>query len=290
MDYFENLPKITYTEGNVSNVIRNLFFKIQVTSDINNEYLINYEIQDGQTLEDISFDVYGDPKFWWIIALVNDIQDVIYDLPLDDSTVTKIATAKAKTVKGKITTAGTFSIVDSSLAGSYNDDYFNGNTFQHLTGTNATQTLTISDYTGATGEFKIRQKLILDDASAFTVGGDITGDGVSGNDGVGVVYSITDNDVYVTVTSGTFVETNDVDNANPYSASEATISSYTPSLLISKGDTWIIEDATLDTALFSSYYDLLETYNSNRRTIKVLRQDYLKKFMADVTKEVSDNT
>jgi hypothetical protein len=153
MDYFENLPKINITYGNTTNLIRNLFFKITIGTTINEEFLIVYKINDGQTLEDIAEEVYGDSALWWVIAIINNIQDVYYDLPLDPNSVQTIANAKAKTVTGKITTGGTTSIIDNSLVELYGDDYFNGATFQHLTGTNATQELTITDYNGQTGTF-----------------------------------------------------------------------------------------------------------------------------------------
>jgi len=69
--------------------------------------------------------------------------------------------------------------------------------------------------------------LTLADASTFTVGGDITGDGaaiVAGNDGVGVVRHKDGNNVLVEVVSGTFVATGGVDDAEPFSSSVTTIS------------------------------------------------------------------
>jgi hypothetical protein len=153
MDYFENLPKVSVTYGNTTNLIRNLFFKVRVASDINEEYLITYKIRDGQTLEDIAEDIYGDAGLWWVIALVNDIEDVYFDLPLDPNSVQTIANAKAKTVSGKVTTGGTTSIIVGGIAGTYGDDHFNGSTFQHLTGTNATQDLIVTDYDGQTALF-----------------------------------------------------------------------------------------------------------------------------------------
>jgi len=66
--------------------------------------------------------------------------------------------------------------------------------------------------------------LTLASATNFTVGGDITGDSDNLNTGVGVVRHIEDNNVLVEVVSGTFVATNGVDNANPYSSDDTTIS------------------------------------------------------------------
>ena len=286
MDYFKNLPKISYTEGSVTNTIRNLFFKIKVGTAIKDKFLVNYAIRDGQTLEDISYEVYDDPRFWWVVALVNDIGDTIYDLPLDEATIQTIANEKAKTIAGSATTGGDNTFTDFRLAGSYANDYFNTYTISHLTGTNAPQTLAILDYDGLNAVFTIAERLDLVDASAFSVAGDISGDSVGGNDGVGSIDSISGNTVYVNVTSGTFVSGNGVDNVASYSADETTISLVGT---INVGDEYKILNAPLDLALFTVYYDLLETYNNDRRDIKVIRPDYMKQFLADVTKEVSDN-
>lgn len=62
--------------------------------------------------------------------------------------------------------------------------------------------------------------LTLADASAFTVGGDITGQA----SGAGVVRHIDGNNMLVEVSSGTFTPAANVDNANPYSAAATTIS------------------------------------------------------------------
>lgn len=219
MDYFENLPKLDATYGKTTNSIRNLFFKIQVASTINSEYLIAYRIKDGQSLEDIANEVYGDTALWWVIALINNIADVFFDLPLSSTVLQTIAIAKGKTVNGTITSGGTTSIINSNIANTYTDDYFNLATFQHLTGTNAMQELTITDYDGQTGTF------VFASASQINV-----------------------------------------------------------------GDTYIIEDAPLDNSLFAEYYDLLEIHNENRRSINVLRPDYIPQFLSDVAQEVSANT
>ena len=57
MKYFELLPKISYSS---IYTIRNLFYKYDFVETIPNEYLYNYVINDGETLESISFDVYDE--------------------------------------------------------------------------------------------------------------------------------------------------------------------------------------------------------------------------------------
>jgi len=68
-------------------------------------------------------------------------------------------------------------------------------------------------------------ELTLADASNFSVGDPITCDGDGGNDAVGEITAISGNEVTVSVTSGTFVVSNGVDNVTPYNSDETTISS-----------------------------------------------------------------
>lgn len=39
-------------------------------------------LADGQTMENIAYDYYGDANLHWVIILLNDIIDPYYDLPL----------------------------------------------------------------------------------------------------------------------------------------------------------------------------------------------------------------
>ena len=75
-------------------------------------------------------------------------------------------------------------------------------------------------------DFTVTISMTLASAANFVVGGPITGDGDGGNDGVGIVRAISGNVVEVQTLSGSWVATNGVDNADPYSADETTISSF----------------------------------------------------------------
>ena len=56
---------------------------------------------------------------------------------------------------GTATSATPTTLVDSALAGTYADDYFNGWTLNIISGTGEDQSQTITDYTGATGTFTV---------------------------------------------------------------------------------------------------------------------------------------
>jgi len=59
----------------------------------------------------------------------------------------------APAVTGTATSADATSITDSDLAGTYDDDYWNGYTLKITDGTGEDETATVTDYTGATGVF-----------------------------------------------------------------------------------------------------------------------------------------
>lgn len=88
---------------------------------------------------------------------------------------------------------------------------------------NDLRTVTIAKTAGAPTGYSV---LTLTDGSGFSVGSDITGDGDNDNDGVGTVVAKNGNDIcLVETTSGSWVATNGVDDADPYAADATTIAS-----------------------------------------------------------------
>jgi len=87
MNFFKLLPQITYDGV----LIRNLFFKYYLITDIPDKYLATYNIKDGETLESIAEFIYGDTELWWVIAFINQIEDVIFDLPISQTAIQAMA-------------------------------------------------------------------------------------------------------------------------------------------------------------------------------------------------------
>jgi len=103
--------------------------------------------------------------------------------------------------------------------------YTNGTTYNNSSGTVLlTETgITNSEYLNITRTLNT-VSLTLASSTGFTVGGYISGDSDNGNDGVGTITSISGNIVTATITSGTFVVDNGVDNTASYVADATTIS------------------------------------------------------------------
>jgi hypothetical protein len=89
MEYFDLLPKIKYSTEEFD--IRNLFYKFDFIQTIPSKYLYSYRIADGENLETIAFEIYNDPVLWWLLAIINNITDVVFELPLSSEILQKIA-------------------------------------------------------------------------------------------------------------------------------------------------------------------------------------------------------
>jgi len=93
VDLTEYLLKISqdndynYTFSNIQPVkikLKNIFTKIDLIEDYkyNFVYFLEYFIQDGEKIEDISYKFYDTTDYWWIICIFNDIKNLFTDLPL----------------------------------------------------------------------------------------------------------------------------------------------------------------------------------------------------------------
>lgn len=80
MSFFTNYPLIKYN----GLMMRNLMVKSRLVSDVLNRYEVYYPyiIEDGERLDTIAYDYYGDSNYWWVVMLANNIIDPYYDWPL----------------------------------------------------------------------------------------------------------------------------------------------------------------------------------------------------------------
>jgi hypothetical protein len=89
MTYFSKLPLIPYSvdSGRTFKVVSDILRRVSVNQQTKENYAIyeEYTIQDGETPESVSFKLYGDPQYHWVVMLLNDIIDPRYDWPLTDT-------------------------------------------------------------------------------------------------------------------------------------------------------------------------------------------------------------
>lgn len=87
MKYFELLPKML----NGDFQIRNIFNKYILTFPLEDRYLYTKTMLDNDTLESVAFDEYSDSELYWVLVIINDIRDMIWDLPVPDEVLQTIA-------------------------------------------------------------------------------------------------------------------------------------------------------------------------------------------------------
>lgn len=92
-----NLPKNYYTFSNNQPIVtnlKNLFEKFNLVFEFrdNIELISTYEIKDNQSIESVSYELYKDKSFWWIIALFNNIKNMYRDWPFTQNQLIVMAT------------------------------------------------------------------------------------------------------------------------------------------------------------------------------------------------------
>lgn len=88
----------TYSFNNsqpVTATVKNLFNKYDIVFNYRNniELILNYEIKENETIELVSYNVYGDVQYWWIVALFNNIQNIFSEWPLNEDQLKIVATS-----------------------------------------------------------------------------------------------------------------------------------------------------------------------------------------------------
>lgn len=86
--YFQQFPKIPYSfdlssSGSISaatNILARFRFNDSVLSNAYAFY--KYQYEDGDTPELISFKEYGDSQYHWVVCMVNQINDPLFEFPL----------------------------------------------------------------------------------------------------------------------------------------------------------------------------------------------------------------
>ena len=89
-NYFSYLPNLDYTikldkAGNTTNIdIKDYFHLLKVREDIYKEETLYepYFVKDGARPEQVSYELYGDERYYWVVLQVNDIVDYYNEWPL----------------------------------------------------------------------------------------------------------------------------------------------------------------------------------------------------------------
>jgi hypothetical protein len=89
MSYFSPFPYVLYpnfldTSGNIDVLLKNITLRIVRRESLIDDKSVYYEytIKDGQNIETISNELYGNPSYYWTIMVINNRLDRFYDFPL----------------------------------------------------------------------------------------------------------------------------------------------------------------------------------------------------------------
>jgi len=109
-NYFRNIPKVKYDINgaepnkylNVTNIMKRISFKPSVIEDISDYY--PYRVKDGERPDILSFQQYGTVAYAYLIMLINDINDPLFDWPLSAQQFEKHITNKYGSVSSAMNT------------------------------------------------------------------------------------------------------------------------------------------------------------------------------------------
>ena len=122
-NYFRNLPKVRYDINgaepnkylNVTNIMKRISFKPAVIEDISEYY--PYRVKEGERPDIISHQKYGSVAYAYLIMLVNDIYDPLFDWPLSAQQFEKYLTNKYGSVSSAMgTTKYYYQVVRAEVA------------------------------------------------------------------------------------------------------------------------------------------------------------------------------
>ena len=89
MNITEIIPDIEYSNSQYK--FKNVFYKYFLRTPIEEKYLQVYRLSDNESLEDVSYNMYGDTSYFWTIMIVNNFVDPIFDIALSESAIQEMA-------------------------------------------------------------------------------------------------------------------------------------------------------------------------------------------------------
>ena len=90
--YFNFFPQVFYAQDSglkSLDVLTNLTtrFTFEEEFKTNTSVYYKYDVEDGDTPEILAYKIYGSSEKHWVILLMNDIVDPLYDWPLKQQNV-----------------------------------------------------------------------------------------------------------------------------------------------------------------------------------------------------------
>lgn len=97
-NYFSKFPKIyhSFDDYKTAEIITNILTRFSLEEKIkeNTSVYYEYDIREGDTPEIIASKIYNSPERHWIVLMLNDMIDPIFDWPMQYETLNKYIDAK----------------------------------------------------------------------------------------------------------------------------------------------------------------------------------------------------
>jgi len=95
---FEAFPRIAYTldDGDTEQVVVDIFKRVVLSKEFqeNSAYFETYDVNHGETPEELSFRFYGTESLHWLILMTNNIVDPRFEWPLSEENLLKVVEDK----------------------------------------------------------------------------------------------------------------------------------------------------------------------------------------------------
>jgi hypothetical protein len=92
---FKKMPKLGYIFNGSFVTVTDILRRVApVDENLNDLILEYYEIQSGEQPEDVAYKIYGDPKLYWTILLVNNIVDPYNEWYMSDEVLREFVDQK----------------------------------------------------------------------------------------------------------------------------------------------------------------------------------------------------
>lgn len=87
--YFSKFPSFLAQIGATQKIVEDFFIRVSAGKNYTTSsvLLIDYFVKDGERIEDIAYNFYGNSEYHWVLLLVNMITDPRNDWPLRDADV-----------------------------------------------------------------------------------------------------------------------------------------------------------------------------------------------------------
>ena len=87
--YFEQFPLMLYDikANGYYKLVPDIFRRIKTKNKIKNNITLldSYDVDDGEKPEHVAFKVYKDADLFWVVCMINNIENVYYDWPLSNA-------------------------------------------------------------------------------------------------------------------------------------------------------------------------------------------------------------